>query len=353
MSWDKVPVDLSDIRVFGKESNPKKERLISYRDAIREALYLALKNDKRVFVFGEGVDDPCGVFGTTLNLHKEFGRDRVFDTPICENALTGIAIGASLADLRPVLVHMRTDFLLLSMDQLINHAAKWKYMCGGKVSVPIVVRAIIGGGWGSAAQHSQPLQSLFTHVPGLKVVMPSSAYDVKGLLLSSICHDSPVIFIEHRWLYDYKEAVPLKPYFIPLGKAVLKRKGKDLTVIADSFMVILAMEAAKRLEKEGIDMELIDLRTIKPLDYDLILSSVRKTGRAAVLDFGYKFCGISSEVSSFLAEKAFAYLKSPVLRLTLPDTPTPCSPVLEKVFYPDVENIVVMIKKMLKGGSHK
>lgn len=348
MSWDRAPVDLSKIRVSAKERGPKEKRFLNYREAIREALYLALKNDKRVFVFGEGVDDPGGVFGTTLNLHKEFGRDRVFDTPICENALTGIAIGASLGGLRPVLVHMRTDFLLLSMDQLINHAAKWKYMCGGKISVPIVVRAIIGGGWGSAAQHSQPLQSLFTHVPGLKVVMPSCAYDAKGLLLSSIFQDSPVIFIEHRWLYDYKETVPKKPYFVPLGKAVLRRKGKDLTVIADSFMVILAAEAAKWLEKEGIDIELIDLRTIKPLDYNLILNSVKKTGRAAVLDFGYKFCGISSEVSSFLVEEAFAYLKAPVLRITLPDTPTPCSPVLEKAFYPNVEDIVCRIKKLLK-----
>lgn len=349
MSWDKIPVDLSSIRVFEKKLTSKKGRSISYRDAIREALYSALKNDKRVFIFGEGVDDPGGVFGTTIDLQKEFGQERVFDTPICENGLTGIAIGASLAGLRPVLVHMRTDFLLLTMDQLINHAAKWKYMCGGKASVPIVVRAIIGGGWGSAAQHSQPLQSLFTHVPGLKVVMPSSAYDVKGLLLSSIFQNSPVIFIEHRWLYDYKEAVPRQPYFIPLGKAVIKRKGKDLTVIADSFMVILAMEAAKRLEKEGIDLEVIDLRTIKPLDSKLILSSVKKTGRAAILDFGYKFCGISSEVSSLLAEEAFGYLKCHILRITLPDTPTPCSPVLEKAFYPNVESIVFKIKELLRG----
>lgn len=348
MSWDKVPLDLSKMRVFSEKAVSKKERQISYRDAIREALYLALKNDNRVFVFGEGVDDSGGVFGTTLNLQKEFGRERIFDTPICENTLTGIAIGASLAGMRPVLVHMRTDFLLLTMDQLINHAAKWKYMCAGEASVPIVVRAIIGGGWGSAAQHSQPLQSLFTHVPGLKVVMPSCAYDVKGLLLSSIFQDSPVIFIEHRWLYDYKEAVPSKPYLVPLGKAVIRKKGKDLSVIADSFMVPLAVEAAKRLEKEGIDAEVIDLRTIRPLDCDLILHSVKKTGRAAVLDFGYKFCGISSEVSSLLSERAFRYLKAPVLRLTLPDTPTPCSPVLEKAFYPNVENIVLKIKGLFK-----
>jgi len=348
MSWDKAPIDLSKIKISARKTGSKKEREISYREAIKEALYLALKEDKRVFIFGEGVDDPGGTFGTTLNLHKEFGSDRVFDTPLCENTLTGIAIGSSLAGLRPVLVHMRTDFMLLSMDQLINHAAKWKYMFGGKASVPIVVRAIIGGGWGSAAQHSQPLQSLFTHVPGLKVVMPSTAYDVKGLLLSSILDESPVIFIEHRWLYDYKDIVPKDPYLIPLGKAVLRKEGKDLTLITNSFMTILAIEAAKRLEDEGINIEIVDLRTIKPLDYDLILSSVKKTQRAIVLDFGYKFCGISSEISSFLMENALKFLKAPVSRIALPDIPTPASSVLEKIYYPNVENIVFEIKKLLK-----
>ncbi len=348
MSWDRVPVDLSGIKTFTEGSKPGKERVISYREAVREALTSAMERDKRVFIFGEGVDDTGGVFGTTLNLDKKFGKERVFDTPICENTLTGIATGASLAGLRPILVHMRTDFMLLSMDQLINHAAKWKYMFGGKVSVPIVVRAIIGGGWGSAAQHSQPLQGLFTHVPGLKVAMPSTAYDVKGLLLSSIFDESPVLFIEHRWLYDQKDIVPAKPYFIPLGKAVLRRKGKDLTLIADSFMVSIAMEVAKEFEKDGIDIELIDLRTIKPLDCDLLLNSVKKTGRAVILDFGYKFCGISSEISSILTENAFDHLKTHVLRIALPDIPTPASAVLEKVYYPAKEQIITEVKRILQ-----
>lgn len=349
MSWDRVPVDLSKIKVVAERDESRDARVISYREAVREALFSALERDRRVFVFGEGVDDPGGVFGTTLNLHKEFGTERVFDTPLCENTLTGIAAGASLAGLRPILVHMRTDFMLLSMDQLINHAAKWKYMFGGKLSVPIVVRAVIGGGWGSAAQHSQPLQGLFTHVPGLKVVMPSTPYDVKGLLLSSIIDESPVIFIEHRWLYDDKGIVPADPYFIPLGKAVLRREGKDLTLIADSFMVILAMEVAKVLEKEGIDVELIDLRTIKPLDYELILSSVKKTGRAVVLDFGYEFCGISAEISSFLMENAFSDMKASVLRIALPDVPTPASPVLEKAYYCGKEQVIAAVKRVLHG----
>ena len=348
MSWDRIPVDLSNMKTLREEIQSSKERTISYREAIREALSLALKEDSKVFVFGEGVDDPDGVFGTTKNLHKEFGCERVFDTPICENMLTGIAIGASLAGLRPILVHMRTDFMLVSMDQLVNHAAKWKYMFGGNVSVPIVVRAIIGGGWGSAAQHSQPLQGLFTHIPGLKVVMPATAYDAKGLLLSSIKDDSPVIFVEHRWLYDQLDYVPKEPYCVPLGKSILRREGKDLTIIADSFMVVLAQEVAKKLEKEGFDIEIVDLRTIKPLDYDLILESVKKTGRVAILDFGYKFCGISSEVSSFLTEKAWNYLNAPVLRIALPDVPTPSSCALEKIYYPNVENIISQIKEFFK-----
>lgn len=347
MSWDKVPVDLSDLRVFAKLPQNDKERSISFRQAAREAQYLALKEDPRVFLFGEGIDDPAGVFGTTVDLHKEFGSERVFDTPICENTLTGVAMGAALAGMRPVLIHMRTDFTIISLDQIFNHLAKWKYMFNGKVSVPVVIRAIIGGGWGSAAQHSQPIQALFTHIPGLKVVMPATAYDERGLFLSSILDGSPVIFIEHRWLYDYKDTVPEGPYRVPIGKAVLRKEGKDVTLIASSFMVAIAMEAVKRLEKEGIDAELIDLRTIKPLDRELIVRSAKKTGRAAVLDFGYKFCGVSAEVSAVLHENAFSSLKKPVLRIALADVPTPASYVLEKVFYPNVEGVLAQIKELL------
>lgn len=349
MSWDKNPLDIPKTNIADKETGDNavgQARIISYREAAKEALYQALKSDPRVFLFGEGIDDPTGVFGTTTNLHKEFGGTRVFDTPVAENALTGIAIGASLVGFRPVLIHMRTDFMLMSIDQLMNHAAKWKYMYGGKISVPIVVRAIIGGGWGSAAQHSQPFQAIFAHIPGLKVVMPSTAYDVKGLLLASIADNSPVIFIEHRWLYDNKEAVPEAPYLIPIGKALVRRPGKDVTIIATSFMVRMASEAIKVLEKEGIDIELIDLRTIKPLDTETILNSVKKTGRAMILDFGYGFCGISAEISAFLADNAFDYLKVPIKRIALPDIPTPASAALEKLFYPSVDKIISEIKKM-------
>lgn len=347
MSWDKTPENLHRNETAFKDKGAG--RMISYREAIREALKQALNKDNSVFVFGEGIDDPSGVFGTTLGLDKEFGARRVFDTPVAENSMTGLAIGASAAGLKPVLVHMRIDFMLMSMDQIVNHAAKWKYMFGGKASIPMVIRAIIGGGWGSAAQHSQALQGLFAHIPGLKVVMPATAYDAKGLFLSAIFKEtSPVIFIEHRWLYDYKDSVPEELYYVPLGKAALRKKGRDLTLIASSFMSALANEAAKELSKEGIDIELIDLRTVKPLDYELLLTSVKKTRRAVILDFGYKFCGISSEVASFLAENAYKYLKAPILRIALPDVPTPCSHILEKAYYPNKEEITRKIKKLLK-----
>ena len=245
---------------------------------------------------------------------------------------------------------MRTDFLLISMDQIINHAAKWKYMFAGKVTVPIVIRAIIGGGWGSAAQHSQPIHALFAHIPGLKVVMPATAYDAKGLFLESIADNGPVIFIEHRWLYDLKDHVPEDSYRIPLGKAFLSRKGKDITLIANSFMVPMAMKAAESLSKEGIDVEVLDLRTIKPLDEKSIVRSVRKTRRALVLDSGYEFCGISAEIVSLISEHCFAILKQPVLRMGLPDIPTPASPVLEKLYYPNVAAITGKVKRLLKNG---
>jgi acetoin:2,6-dichlorophenolindophenol oxidoreductase subunit beta len=346
MSWDKVPTDLQDLRVSHDDAANGGKRRISYRDAIREAQSAALERDPRVFLYGEGIDDPAGVFGTTTGLQEDFGESRVFDTPICENTLTGIGIGASLAGLKPVLIHMRTDFLLMSMDQLVNHAAKWKYMFGGKKSVSLVVRSIIGGGWGSAAQHSQPLQALFAHVPGLKVVMPATAYDAKGLLLASIAGASPVIFIEHRWLYDHKDEVPVKPYLIPLGKGVIRKAGTDLTLIADSYMVTLAMEAAKELQKEGLSLEVIDLRTVKPFDRELILRSVQKTGRAMVLDVGYEFCGVSAEISAFIAEQVFKSLRGPVVRVGLPDIPTPASPALEKIYYPNKERILSAVRGM-------
>lgn len=346
MPWTKLQAD--SVRWDYDSPVSGKERLTSYREAIREALSQALELDPKVFVMGEGVDDPGGVFGTTLNLHKDFGRNRVFDLPIAENTFTGIAVGAAISGMRPVLVHMRMDFMLLTMDQIVNHAAKWHYMFGGRQKVPLVIRSIIGRGWGSAAQHSQSLQGLFMHVPGLKLVMPSNAYDAKGLLLTSIADNNPVIFIEHRWLYDQKHHVPPEIYTVPFGKGVIKKEGKDATVVAISFMVPESLQAAKRLEEEGINIEVIDPRTLKPLDLELIINSVRKTGRLIVADMGWKTGGVSAELSALINENAFEYLKAPTLRVTLPDTPTPASPVLEKAFYPTSENIIKAVKSLLR-----
>jgi pyruvate dehydrogenase E1 component beta subunit len=322
-------------------------REVTYREAINEALAQMLEKDERVFIMGEGVDDPGGVFGTTKGLQERFGPERVFDTPLAENGITGVAIGAALAGMRPILVHMRVDFLPLSMDQLINHAAKWHYMFGGKVHVPLVVRAIIGRGWGSAAQHSQNLHSLFAHVPGLKVVMPSTPYDAKGLLMASVYDGNPVMFIEHRWLYEGVGHVPDIPYRVPIGKGALMRKGKDVTIVAVSHMAKLSMDAAAALAEAGIDCEVVDLRTLNPMDERLVIESVKKTGRLVVADTGWKSFGVGAEVSARVIEKAFKEMKAPVVRVNTADVPTPSSHVLEEAFYPGTDDIVSAVKKVL------
>ena len=344
MSWDRAPTDVYEIE-RGLAGEGKRE--ITYCEAIKEALTQALETDNRVFIIGEGVDDPGGIFGTTLGLHNIFGRDRVIDVALAENGITGVAVGAALAGMRPIMVHMRMDFLPLAMDQIINHAAKWHYMFGGIVNVPLTIRAIIGGGWGSAAQHSQSLQALFMHIPGLKVIMPSTPYDAKGLLIASIADENPVIFIEHRWLYDHAGYVPEEIYQIPIGKGVLRREGKDVTAVATSYMVFEAGIAAENLEKEGIDVEIVDLRSLKPLDKNIIFNSVKKTGRLVVADTGWKTGGVGAEISACVAESIFSHLKAPILRVSCPDTPTPASSELEKVFYPGHQDIISAVKEVM------
>ena len=351
MPWTQVAVDCA-IRNFSLADKNGAGRMLSYREALREALFQALKRDSRVFIMGEGVDDSAGVFGSTIGLPKEFAG-RVLDTPIAENGLTGFAVGAALAGMRPVLIHMRMDFLPLSFDQIINHAAKLCYMSGGKTHVPLVIRAIIGRGWGSAAQHSQALQALFMHMPGIKVVMPASAYDAKGLLLSSIADENPVIFIEHRWLYDTKNCVPQKEYLIPLGKGIIRRPGKDVTVVAISLMVNEALEAAKELKKEGIDVEIIDPRSLKPLDKEIIVASVKKTGRLVIADLGWRSAGIAEIILGGIHNKINKYLKADVEIVALPDTPTPSCQQLEKVFYKGAQDIIKVVKKVYgRGNGH-
>jgi len=349
MAWDRVPIDIAQIEKPSRVG--EKGRQITYRQAIKEALTQALEMDERVFIMGEGVDDVGGIFGTTLGLQQEFGSKRVFDIPIAENGMTGVAVGAALAGMYPVMVHQRMDFLFLAMDQIANHASKWYYMFGGKVSVPLTIRSLIGGGWGSAAQHSQSLQGLFMHIPGLKIVMPSTPFDVKGLLIASIFDPNPVIFIEHRWLYDNTGYVPEKAYRLPIGEGAILKEGKDATVVADSYLVLEALKAADSFESEGVDVEVIDCRTLKPIDENIILGSVKKTGRLVVADIAWKTGGVSAEIAALVSEKAFPYLKAPIKRVTLPDVPTPASSELEKVFYPREPDIISAVREVLGFNS--
>lgn len=322
-------------------------RKINYTQAINEALRQAMEKEPSVFLMGEGVDDPRAIFGSTQGLQEKFGKERVFDLPISENGMTGVMIGAALAGMRPVMTHQRLDFILYAMDQIVNHASKRSYVSGGRQSVPVTIRAIIGRGWGQGCQHSQNLQSLFAHVPGLKVVMPTTPYDVKGLLLSAIWDNNPVIFIEHRRLYDEVGEVPEEPYTVPIGKGIIRQEGKDVTVVANSYMVLESLRANEILDKMDISVELVEPRTLKPMDEAIILRSVEKTGRLVVADTGWKSCGVSAEISALVAEKAFSSLKAPIRRVTLPDIPAPTSAALEKAFYPGPEAIVKAVCEIL------
>lgn len=335
------------------EKQIKEKRKIRYFEAIREATDQSMEKDESVIIIGEGVPDPKGIFGTTLGLQQKYGDKRVSDMPLSENAVTGACIGAALTGLRPILVHQRLDFVLLSLDQVINNAAKWHYMFGGKLKVPLVIRMVIGMGWGQGAQHSQCLQALFCHIPGLKVVMPSTAYDAKGLLISSIKDNNPVIFIEHRWLHNTIDYVPEEPYAVPLGKAKIAREGTDITIVSASYMTINAIKAADILKKAGISVEVIDVRTLKPLDSDTVLVSVKKTGHLLVADSGYNFCGFAAEIIAQASEKIFSHLKCPPQRITLPDLPTPSTPGLTKYYYPRHIEIIENILKMLKKENIK
>jgi pyruvate/2-oxoglutarate/acetoin dehydrogenase E1 component len=324
-------------------------RRISYAQAINETLYQKLEGDARVFVIGQGVTSPWYVGTTTVGLVDRFGPERIIDTPVSENGITGVAVGAALAGMRPVLVHPRMDFMYYAMDQIANHAANWHYMFGGQLSVPVTIWGIINRGGEQAAQHSQALQAMFTHIPGLKIVMPSDPHDAKGLLVASIEDDNPVVYIDDRWLYDYEGEVPEELYSVPIGKGVLRKEGKDVTVVATSYMVHEATEAADILSKEGIDVEVIDLRSLKPLDENLLFSSVKKTGRLIVADGGWKTCGIAAEISARIGESAiFKRLKAPIMRVSLPDTPAPASCALEEVYYPKAKDIISAIKRIVK-----
>ena len=322
-------------------------RDLNLPQAINEAIDLSMANDPAVYVMGLGVPDPKGIFGSTLRLEQKYGSSRVMDMPTSENGLTGVAIGSALVGMRPIMTHQRIDFALLAMEQIVNQAAKWHYMFGGKMSVPLVLRLIIGRGWGQGPQHSQSLQSWFAHIPGLKVVMPTTPHDAKGLLISSVEDNNPVIFIEHRWLYNLTGDVPEGVYRVPIGQARVIREGRDVTIAATSYMTMEAVRSAEMLEADGIKAEVIDVRTLRPWDKGLILQSVRKTGRLIAADTGWKSVGFSAEILAHIAEEALGSLKSPPRRIALPDYPTPTTPSLADHYYPRAVHIVAAVRGML------
>jgi pyruvate/2-oxoglutarate/acetoin dehydrogenase E1 component len=311
------------------------DRTLSYAEALHEATEQEMARDASVVVFGLGVDDFRGIYGTTAGLHQKFGGDRVFDTPLSEDAMTGVAIGAALGGLRPIHVHIRMDFLLLAMNQLVNMAAKMRYMFGGAVSVPLVVRAIIGRSWGQGAQHSQGLHSMFMHVPGLKVVAPTTPYDAKGCLVTAIRDENPVIFVEHRLVHALRGPVPSDEYTVPFGRARVLAPGGDVTLVGISHMVVECLRAARHLEGVGISAEVIDPVTLSPLDTDTIVASVRKTGRLLVVDTAWLSCGASAEIVTRVVERLQGEREVRVGRLGFEPVTCPPSPALERLFYPD------------------
>lgn len=323
------------------------ERQLTYAQAINEALALSMAADPSVFLMGLGVPDPKGVFGTTLGLQDKYGAKRVMDMPCAEGAMTGITIGAALVGMRPVITHQRVDFALLAVEQLVNQAAKWHYMFGGQMKVPLVVRLLIGRGWGQGPQHSQSLQSWFAHVPGLKVVMPVTPSDAKGLMTAAIEDNNPVVVLEHRWLHTISGPVPEGMHREPLGKCRVVQEGKDVTFVGMSYTTLEAIRAAGLLAKEGIDAEVIDVRTIRPLDIETIRASVRKTGRLIVADAAESMCGVAGEIMAGVVETEMRHLKEAPCRLTLPDSPTPTSPPLSALYYPRHVDLMAAARRVL------
>jgi 2-oxoisovalerate dehydrogenase E1 component len=324
-----------------------KTRKINYRQALNEALREEMLRDERVFIMGEDVGVYGGAYGVTRGLYDEFGPERVRDTPISEAAIAGAAAGAAMTGMRPVAEIMYIDFITLAMDQIVNIAAKNRYMFGGKSIVPVVYRTQGGAGRGIAAHHSGSLEAWFIHSPGLFVVMPSTPFDAKGLLKTCIRDNNPIVFIEHKMLYNVEGEVPEVEYTVPLGVADIKRVGTDVTIIAYSRMVHIALEAAEELAKEGIEAEVVDPRTLKPLDIDTIIKSVRKTHRAVVVHEACKTCGFGAEITSLIMEEAFDYLDAPIIRVAGADVPIPMSPVLEAAVIPSKENIIEAVKKIV------
>ncbi len=326
------------------------ERVLSYAEAIREALDIAMAADERVILMGEDIGVYGGAFGVTGDLIDRYGADRVMDTPISELGGAGVAVGAALTGLRPVFEFQFSDFATLAMEQIVNQAAKLRYMLGGSVSVPLVMRFPAGSGTGAAAQHSQSLEAWFGHVPGLKVVQPATPHDAKGLLLAALEDPDPVMIFEHKILYKMKGAVPEGHYTTPIGKAAIRRDGTDLSIVANSIMVHKALEAAQALASDGINAEVIDLRSIRPMDRETVLASVRKTGKLLCVYEGVKTLGIGAEISAMVAESdAFDFLDAPIVRLGGAEAPIPYNPELEKAAVPQTPDIEKACRALVEG----
>lgn len=315
-------------------------RQLQFNEALHEALDIALAADERVYLMGLGVPDPKGIFGTTTGLAERHGAHRVLDMPTAENGMTGIAVGSALVGMRPVMAHQRIDFATLAMEQIVNQAAKWRYTFGGQHSVPIVIRLIVGRGWGQGPQHSQSLQSWFAHIPGLKVVMPVTPYDAKGLLLAGIEDDDPVIFIEHRWLHQLHGGVPEGHYVTPIGPVRRLREGAHVTIAATSYMAVEALRASSVLSRGGVEADVVAVTTLRPLDASGVIESVRRTGRVVVADTSWRSSGFGAELVARVSEEAHDALHAPPRRLGTVDTPVPTTPALAQYSYPRVPDLV-------------
>ena len=325
-------------------------RELTYSQAIQEAMAIALESDPRVFLMGEDIGVYGGAFQVTGDLVERFGTDRVIDMPISELGGAGLAVGAAMTGMRPIFEFQFSDFATLAMEQIVNQAAKMRFMLGGEVSVPLVMRFPAGSGTGAAAQHSQSLEAWLAHVPGLKVIQPATPHDAKGLLLAAVQDPDPVMIFEHKLLYKVKGPVPEGHYTVPIGKAEIRRQGRDATIVATSIMVQKSLEAAEILQAEGIDVEIVDLRTIRPIDRETVINSVKKTTRLLCVYEAVKTLGIGAEISAMVAEsEAFDYLDAPIMRLGGADSPIPYNPELEKAVVPQVPDIVAGIRTLVQG----
>lgn len=323
-------------------------RLLTYAEAIRESQDQLMATDPDVYLVGLGVPSPTGVFGTTTGLREKYGPARVLDIPAAENGMTGMAIGTAILGMRPILIHHRVDFAVLSMEPIVNQAAKWHYMYGGQSTAPLTIRMIIGRGWGQGPQHSQSLQAWFAHVPGLQVVMPTTAADAKGLLAAAVQGETPTIILEHRWLYELRGHVTPELNSVRIGEAAVRRVGTDVTLVSASYMTIESLKAAEILQEYGVSAEVVDLRTISPLDIETIVSSVLKTGRVVVADTGQVNFGIGAEVIAVVAENCSSALLAAPSRIGLPFAPTPTTAALADHYYPTSREIVLAAMQMLE-----